>query len=128
MATLVCPLLLRGHHSFFGCQVSIHCNRYVTRYSCPDKRFCEFLNSTHLSINKKKTLGSFGFDVSTVWKDLPDDVHSVPTLACFRKYLESYRFKMAFPPKSINYPPSPPSRPGNVYGIIIIELLPGVAP
>ena len=28
---------------------------------------------------------SFAFDAPTVWNDLPDEVRSLPTLACFRK-------------------------------------------
>ena len=41
---------------------------------------------------------SFAFDAPTLWNDLPDDVRSAPTLACFRKKLKSYLFDKAFPP------------------------------
>ena len=47
-----------------------------------------FLNTTNLYRNKKKCF-SFVFDAATVWNDLPDDVRSVPTRACFRKKLKS---------------------------------------
>ena len=32
-----------------------------------------------------------------VWNDLPDEVRSVLTLACFRKRLKSYLFKKGIP-------------------------------
>ena len=42
-----------------------------------------FLNIKHLYTNPKKHFGhSFAFDAPIVWNDLPDDVHSAPTLAC----------------------------------------------
>ena len=63
-----------------------------------------------------------------VWINLPDDVCSAPILTWFRKKLKSYLFKKAFPPWHINYPVSPGHRRGYVYGIIIIELVSGVAP
>ena len=48
--------------------------------------------------NKKKHFGhSFAFHASTAWNDLPDDVHSVPTLVYFRK-----KAKRAFPLYPIN--------------------------
>ena len=39
------------------------------------------------SVNKYKNplQSQFCFDALTVWKDLPDDVHSAPTVACFRE-------------------------------------------
>ena len=33
---------------------------------------------------------SFDFDAPTVWNDLPDEVRSAPTLACFRKRLKNH--------------------------------------
>ena len=39
---------------------------------------------------------SFTFVAPTVLNDLPDEVHSAPTLACFRKRLKAYLFKKAF--------------------------------
>ena len=43
-------------------------------------------------ITKKKTLGhSFAFDAPTIWNDLPDEVRSAPTLACFRKRIKSHQ-------------------------------------
>ena len=57
-----------------------------------------FLNYTHLYVNKKKHVGhSFAFDASTAWNDVPDEVHSVPTLVHFRK-----KAKRAFPLYHIN--------------------------
>ena len=56
-----------------------------------------FLNFTHLYTNKKTLGHSFAFDAPTLWNDLPDDVCSAPTLACFRKKLKSYLFDEAFP-------------------------------
>ena len=41
---------------------------------------------------------SFAFDAPTLWNDLPDDISSAPTLACFSKKLKSYLFDKAFPP------------------------------
>ena len=57
-----------------------------------------FLNSVHLYINKKNHFGhSFAFDSPKVWNNLPDEVRSAPTLACFRKRLKLYLLKKAFP-------------------------------
>ena len=39
-----------------------------------------------------------------VWDDLPDKIHSAPTLACFRKRLKSNLFKKAFPSQHTLYP------------------------
>ena len=60
--------------------------------------------------------------------DLPDDVHSVPNIACFRKELKSYLFKKALLPYCINYPVSSCSQAGHIYGIMMIDLVSGVAP
>ena len=54
-------------------------------------------------------------------------LHSVPTLACFRKKLKSYLLKKAFPPLYVNYKASPWYRPAYVDGIMIIELVFDVA-
>ena len=62
------------------------------------KRFLEvpqYYSSVH---NSKKHFGhSFAFDAPTVWNDLPYDVHSAPSLACFKEKLKSYLFNKAFP-------------------------------
>ena len=70
-----------------------------TRYNRPEKRFLEvpqFYPSVHKS---KNHFGhSLAFDAPTLWNDLPDDVRSAPTLASFRKKLNSYLFDKTFPP------------------------------
>ena len=97
-ATLVYKFLHNGHPSYFGLLLSTRCGRYSTIYNHPDKRFLEvpqFCPSIHKS---KNNFGhSFAFDAPTVWIHLPDEVHSAPTLACFRKRLKSYLLKKAFP-------------------------------
>ena len=103
-ATLVYKFLHSGHPNYFSPHLSIHCGRYGTRYNHPDKRFLEvpqFYPSVHKS---KRHFGhSFAFDAPTLWNDLPEDVHSAPTLACFRKKLKSYLFDKAFPPYYLNF-------------------------
>ena len=98
-ATLVYKFLYSGHPNYFSPHLSIHCGRYGTRYNHPDKRLLEvpqFYPSVHKS---KKHFGhSFAFDAPTLWNDLPDDICSALTLACFRKKLKSYLFDKAFPP------------------------------
>ena len=98
-ATLVYKFLHSGQPSYFAPLLSSHCGRHSTRYNCPDKRILEvpqFCPSVHKL--KKKIFGhSFAFDAPTVWNDLPDEVSSAPTLACFRKRLKLYLFKKAFP-------------------------------
>ena len=81
-----------------------------------------YLNSTHLYTNKKTLCHSFTFDAPTLLNDLPDDVRSAPTLACFRKKLKSYLFDKAFPPWYLNFSASPWSLPGYVSEMMIIEL------
>ena len=38
---------------------------------------------------------SFVFDAPTVWNALPDEIHSCPSLASFRKQLKTYLYTMA---------------------------------
>ena len=72
---------------------------------------------------KKNHFGhSFAFDAPTLWNDLPDDVRSAPTLACFRKKITSYLFDKAFSPLYLNFPVSLWCRPGYISVILIIEL------
>ena len=120
-ATLVYKFLQIGHPSYYGPLLSTHCGRYSTRYNHPEKRFLEvpqFCPSVHKS---KSHFGhSFAFDAATVWNHLPDEVHSAPTLACFRKRLKLYLFKNAFPTYSIHSIwRLRGTRPGNGYGQII---------
>ena len=96
-ATLVYKFLHSGHPNYFSSHLSIHCGRYGKIYNCPDKRFLEapqFYPSVYKS--KKRFGHSFAFDAPTLWNDLPDDVNSAQTLACFRKKLKSYLFDKAF--------------------------------
>ena len=64
---------------------------------------------------------SFTCDTPTVWNDLPDDVHSAPTLACFRKKEKKKSLQKVFPAWHINYVASLWYRP--VCGLIIINLV-----
>ena len=58
----------------------------------------QFYPSEHKHQQQKTHLGhAFVFDVPMVWKDLPDEVYSAPTLAFFRKRLKSYLLKKPFP-------------------------------
>ena len=87
-----------GHPSYFGSLWSASCEDIVQDTIILIKGSWRFLNSVHLYMNKKKHLGhSFAFDAPTVRNDLLDEVHSAPTLACFRKRLKSYLFNKAFP-------------------------------
>ena len=98
-ATLVYKFLHSGYPNYFSPHLSVCCGRYGTSYNCPDKRFLE-VPQLYPSVHKsKKHFGhSFAFDALTLWNNLPDDVRSAPTLACFRKKLKSYLFDKTFPP------------------------------
>ena len=77
------------HPSYFGSLLSTLCGRYNIQLQ--DKGFSEvpqFCPSVHKS--EKCFDHSFAFDAPTVWNDLPDDICSAPTLACFRKRLKLY--------------------------------------
>ena len=60
------------------------------------------------------------FDAPTFRNDLPDEVRSAPTLACFREKGKSYLLKKGF---SISM-----YKPSYVCGIMFTELDSGVAP
>ena len=59
----------------------------------------------HLYINKKNHFGhSFAFDAPMVWNDIPDEVRSASTLACFRKRLKIVNiYKYILYPASLFY-------------------------
>ena len=120
---MVYKFLHSGHPSYFCPHLSICWGRYGTRYNRPDKRFLEvpqYYSSVHKS--KEHFSHSFAFDAPTLWNDLPDDVCSAPNFACFKKKLKSYLFE------HVNFPVFPWCLPGYVYGIMIIDHIPGVAP
>ena len=79
-----------------GSLLSTNCGRYSAIKDRPDKKFLEvpqFCSSEH---DSKRHFGqNLTFDALVVWNDIPDEVHSVPALVCFRKRLKSYLFKKA---------------------------------
>ena len=85
---VVYKFLHSDHRSYFGSLLSTCCGRYITRNNHPDKRFLE-VPQFYLSVHKSKNHfdHSFAFDAHMVWNYLPDEVHSAPTLARFRKGL-----------------------------------------
>ena len=75
----------------------------VEQDTSPDKMFLavpQYYPSVHKS--RKPLQNSFAFYTLfifyTVWNNLPDEVRSVPTLACYRKKLKSYLIEKAFLP------------------------------
>ena len=44
---------------------------------------------------------SFVFDAPTVWNSLPEDIRASPTIASFRKKLQTYLYTKAYPPELI---------------------------
>ena len=73
-----------------------HCGRYSTGYNHLDRRFLEvpqFCSHVH----EKHFGNSFDFDAPTVLNNLSDEVHSAPTLTCFRIKIKLYLLKEAFP-------------------------------
>ena len=97
-ATLVYRFLHSGHPGYFNHLLSIWYERYCTRYNCPDKMFLDVPQHYPSVYKSNKHFGrSFVFDAPTVWNDLPDDVHSAPTLACFRKKAKILTLEKGFP-------------------------------
>ena len=41
---------------------------------------------------------SFAFDAPTVWNSFPEDIRAAPTIASFRKKLQTYLYAKAYPP------------------------------
>ena len=80
----------------------------------------KFLNYIHLYKNKKKHLGhNFAFDAPTFWNDLPDEVCSAPTLACFRKNAKILSLQKTVSPYHIIYVTSQWYWTCNGYGMMI---------
>ena len=97
-ATLVFTFLYSGHPSYFGPLLSTHRGRYSTRFNHPDKRFLDSFQFYPSVYKSKKHFGhSFAFDAPTVWNDLPDQIHSAPSLACFRKKVKIVSLQRGFP-------------------------------
>ena len=63
--------------------------------------------SVHKSV--KQFDNSFAFDAPSVWNALQNEIHSSPSLASFRKQLETHLYTKA-------YPPYPGSSPGVLHG------------
>ena len=85
-------LVYKFFHSYHPSYLVLFC-----LFIMKGKRFLkvrQFYPCVHKS---KKLWPQLFFDAPTVWNDLPDEVPSAPTVACFRKRLKLHLFIKAFP-------------------------------
>ena len=90
-------------HTGFPKYFAPHLSPYHTTYNnTHSQSVANFLNVPKFqpTIHKStKQFGfSFAFDAPTVWNSLPEDIHSSPTIASFRKKLKPYLYAKAYPP------------------------------
>ena len=79
--------------------LSTYHNTYNTRCS---QSVANFLNIPKFQPKIHKSTKQFGFsftfDAPTVWNSLPEDICASPTIAYFRKKLQTYLYAKAYPP------------------------------
>ena len=109
-ATLVYKFLHTGFPRYFAPYLSSYSSSYCSRCSHSGGNFLvipKFYPSVHKSV--KQFCNSWAFDAATVWYALPDEIRASPSLASFRKQLNTYLYTKA-------YPPYPGSSPGVLCG------------
>ena len=91
LAILVYKFIHTGFPKYFALHLSTHHTTYNTKRS-------QFLQCIKISTYNSQVHFSFAFDAPTVWNSLPEDIRASPTIASFRKKLNTYLYTKAYPP------------------------------
>ena len=94
---LIYKFLTTRKPKYFAPYLSLYTSAVKTRCSNPEKVFLKvpfYSSSVHKS--KVHFNKSFSYDAPKLWKELPLEIQTAPTLSCFKMQLKTYLFQKLF--------------------------------